>query len=385
MKKPLIILLMCFGFVTGFAQNKAVRKADNYLEKGELAEAKEQIDQAVVHEKTLDEPKTWFTKGKVYKAIATSEDPTVQNLSPDALKEAAAAFRKAMELEGKESAPMYVFSQQEIENLWGQMINEGATAYEATNYADAIKSFDKALLVKPTDTTAALYAGVSAQQLGNQDLASTYFYKLVETGNADKDIFNTLIVYERDQKENFEKAQVLIDQAQEKYPDDVQFKKQEVSLLLKQDKTAEAKAELEQAIAAEPNNPDLYFNLGYLNEELGDAEAAVSAYKKALEVDPKHANSAFNLAVIHYNRAADLIKEANSLGISAADRKKTKELETKAKSLFTEALPFLEKALELHPDNRTIMEITMVAYDRAGMKEKATELQKKVDSMPIEE
>ena len=385
MKKPFIILLMCFGFVTGFAQNKAVRKADNFLEKGELAEAKEQIDQAVVHEKTLDEAKTWFTKGKVYQAIAISEDPAVQGLAPDALKEAAAAFRKAMELEGKENAPMYVFSQQEIENLWGQMINQGATAYEAGNYENAIKNFDKALLVKPTDTTAALYAGVAAQQLGNQDLASTYFYKLVETGNADKDILNTLIVYERDQKENYEKAQALVDKAQEKYPDDVQFKKQEVSLLLKQDKTAEAKAELEQAIAAEPNNPDLYFNLGYLNEELGDAEAAISAYKKALEVDPKHANSAFNLAVIHYNRAADLIKEANSLGISAADRKKTKELEGKAKVLFTDALPYLERALELHPDNRTIMEITMVAYDRAGMTEKAAELQKKVDSMPIGE
>ncbi|WP_017731894.1 tetratricopeptide repeat protein [Nafulsella turpanensis] len=384
MKKPLIILLMCFGFVAGYAQNKAVRKASSHLEKGELAEAKAQIDQAVVHEKTLDEAKTWFTKGQVYSAIATSEDESVKNLAPEALKEAATAFRKAMELEGKESAPMYVFAQQELENLWGQMINQGATSYEAANYEEAVKFFDRALLVKPTDTTAALYAGVAAQQMGNQDLASTYFYKLVETGNADKDIFNTLIAYERDQKENFEKAQALIDQAQAKYPDDVQFKKQEVSLLLKQDKTAEAKTELEQAIAAEPNNPDLYFNLGYLNEELGDAEAAIAAYKKALEVDPKHANSAFNLAVIHYNRAADLIKEANSLGISAADRKKTKELEAKAKTLFTEALPFLEQALALHPDNRTIMEITMVAYDRAGMTDKANALQKKVDSMPVE-
>jgi tetratricopeptide (TPR) repeat protein len=383
MKKSLVILLMCFGFVAGHAQNKAVRKAESNLKDGELAEAKTQIDQAIEHEKTKDKSKTWFTKGQVYGAIATAENEEVKNLAPNALQEASDAFQKAMELEGKESAPMYVFAQQEIENLWGQMINKGATNYEAGNYEDAVNYFDKALMVKPQDTTAALYAGVASQQMGNNDKASTYFYKLVESGNADADVINTLIAYESE-KEDFDKARELLKKAQEKFPDDVNFKKQEVSLLLKQGKTAEAKQELEAAITAEPNNPDLYFNLGYLSEELEDKDAAVEAYGKALEVDPTHANSAFNMAVIHYNRAADLVKEANNLGISAADRKKEKELLGKAKTRFTEAIPHLEKAMELHPDNRQIMEITMVSYDRAGQKEKAQELQKKIDSAPAE-
>lgn len=384
MKKTLVILLMCLGFVAGHAQNKAVNKATRHLKNQELAEAKEQIDQAVEHEKTSDKAKTWFTKGQVYGAIATAEDEQVRNLAENPLQEAAEAYQKAMELEGKESAPMYVFSQQELENLWGTMINQGATNYEAGNYEEAVKYFDRALMVKPQDTTAALYAGVASQQMGDRDKASTYFYKMVDSGNADADIFNTLIAYETEEKENFDKARELIKQAQEKYPEDVNFKKQEVSLLLKQGKTAEAKEELEAAIAAEPNNPDLYFNLGYLSEELEDKEAAVEAYGKALEIDPTHANSAFNMAVIHYNQAADLVKEANNLGISAADRKKEKQLLTDAKTQFEEAIPHLEKALELHPDNTTIMEITMVSYDRAGQREKAQELQKKLDSMTQE-
>lgn len=382
MKKSLIILLMCFGFVAGHAQNKAIRKAESNLKKGELAEAKEYIDQAVAHEKTSDKAKTYFTKGQVYAAIATAEDEQVKNLASNALQEATEAYRKAMELEGKETAPMYVFSQQELENLWGKMINQGATNYEAGDYEEAVKFFDRALEVKPQDTTAALYAGVSAQQMGDQDLSATYFYKLVESGHADKDVYNTLISYERDVKEDLEKAGTLIKKAQEKFPEDPNFKKQEVSLLLKEGKTAEAKEELQEAIAAEPDNADLYFNLGFLNEELGDKNAAVEAYKKALEVDPNHANSAFNLAVIHYNRAADLVKQANNLGISAADRKKEKELLKQANERFQEALPHLVKALELHPENRTIMEITMIAYDRAGEKEKAEELQKEIEKLP---
>lgn len=385
MKKSVILLFMCFSFVAVQAQNKAVNKASRALDKEDYAEAKAQIDAAVEHEKTRDKAKTWYTKGQIYGAIAMSEDESVQNLAPEALKEASEAYQKAMELEGKDTAPMYVFSQQELEGLWGQMINQGATHYEAGDYEDAVKYFDRALMVKPEDTTAALYAGVAAQQMGDRDLSSEYFYRLVEYNNADEDIFNTLISYERDIKENYEKAESLIKQAQEEFPDNSEFKKQEVSLLLKQNKTAEAKQELESAIESEPDNADLYFNLGFLNEELDDKAAAIEAYKKALEVDPAHKSAAFNLAVIHYNRAADLVKEANNLGISAADRKKEQELLTQAKEHFTEALPHLDKARELHPENRTMVEISMVAYDRAGQTEKADELQTKLDSMPEEQ
>lgn len=385
MKKSVILLFMCFGFVAVQAQNKAVNKASRALDKEDYAEAKAQIDQAVEHEKTRDKAKTWFTKGQIYGAIAMAEDESVQGLAEEPLKEASEAYQKAMELEGKDTAPMYVFSQQELEGLWGQMINEGATFYEAGDYEDAVKYFDRALMVKPEDTTAALYAGVAAQQMGDRDLSSEYFYRLVEYDNADEDIYNTLISYERDYKENYEKAESLIKKAQEEFPENSEFKKQEVSLLLKQNKTAEAKQELESAIASEPDNPDLYFNLGFLNEELGDQDAAIDAYKKALEADPTHESAAFNLAVIHYNRAADLIKEANQLGISAEDRKKEQELLTKADERFTEALPYLDKARELHPDNRTMVEISMVAYDRAGEREKAEELQTKLDSMPEEQ
>lgn len=389
MKKSLIILLMCFAFVAGHAQNKAVRKAESYLKKGELAQAKEQIDQAVAHEKTSDDAKTYYTKGQVYAAIATAEDEQVQNLASEPLQEATKAYQKAMDLEGKETSTYYVFSEQGIDQLWGQFLNTAIAVYndstrleDPTRFDESLTYLDKALAVKPQDSVTNMVAGIVAQDKGDRDRAAEYFYTLVENEQASPEVINSLISYERDEKENFEKARELIKTAQEQYPDEVNFKKQEVSLLLKMGKTAEAKEELEAAIEAEPTNADLYFNLGYLNEELEDKEAAIEAYKKAMEVDPNHANAAYNLAVIHYTRAADLISEANNLGISAADRKKEQELLKKSKERFEEALPYLDKALELHPENRTIMEITMIAYDRAGQKERAQELQKQVDSLP---
>ena len=381
MRKSILIILLCFGFVATQAQNKAVTKATSLLEDQKLAEAKEQIDMAVEHEKTSDKAKTWFTKGKVYGAIALSDDPSVQNLAPNALEEAVSAYRKAMEIEKKETAPYYMFSSQGIDELWGNYRNLAAEAYNAGNFEEAIENFDQALVVKPTDTDAALFAGGAYQQLGNLDKASEYFYKLVELDSADQQIYNFLLAYETDEKENYEKASEILEKAQEKYPDDVNLKKQEVNLLLKQDKTEEAKQELEEAIQAEPDNAALYFNLGYLNEELEDQEAAIEAYKKALEVDPTYKNAAFNMAVIYYNRGYDFIKEANSLGISAADRKKEKELHAKADEKFEEAIPYLEQALKLDPQNEQLVQITMLAYDRAGNKEKAQELQKRLENL----
>jgi tetratricopeptide (TPR) repeat protein len=381
MKKSLLIICMMLGMATAFAQNKAVNKAEQLLKQNKLSEAKEQIDMAVNDDKTKDKAKTWYTRGQIYSAIATSEDANVRGLSQNAVTEATQAFQKARELEPNPTSPFNALSEQEMNSLWGVYINKGAQAYEAQNYEEAVAQFDNALKVIPTDTTANLYAGVAAQQLGDRDRSAQYFYNLIDAGYTDKDIFYTLIAYERDQKQNFEKAREVIKKGKQAFPEDVEFRKQEVALLLKEDKTQEAVAELEQAIKAEPKNPDLYFNLGYLNEELGDQNAAIAAYKRAMEVDPEHKNSAFNLAVIHYNRAADLVKEANNLGLGKEDAKKGAEMRKRSVEYFKEAVPYVENALRLHPDNRTLMEITMVTYDRAGERAKADEISKQLDTM----
>lgn len=383
MRKTILILFMCFGFMASHAQNRAVNKADNFFKSGKLAEAKEQIDMAAEHEKTKDKAKTWVTRGQVYGAIALSEDESVRNLATDPLEEAVRSYRKAMELEGKKESTSYIYAETQIEDLWGKMVNQGAKSFEAGEYEAAQKGFEKALLVKPTDTLATFYAGVAAQNAGDIDEAVSYFYKYEEIGNPDEQIYNMLITYELS-KENNEKAMAMIDKAQKKFPENVDFTKHKYQILLKEGKTEEAIQGLQEAIKAEPNNPDLHYNIGALNEELKNKDAAIEAYKKALEVDPNHKNASYNLAVIYYDRAADLIREANALGISAADKKKHKELTTKADAKFKEALPFIEKAQSLTPDDRSLVQILMIAYDRTGQHKKADALEKKLNSMPQE-
>ena len=381
MRKTTLILFLCFGFIASHAQNRAVNKAENYLKSGKIAEAKEQIDMATEHEKTRNKYKTWFVKGQVYTAIDTTKNEAIQNLDANALSEAIAAYKKAMELEPKKDSPNYFLAEQGLDNLWRVYLNEGASTFEAGNYEQALKSFEKALVAKPTDTLATFYAGVAAQNAGDIDEAVSYFYKYAEMGNPDEQIYNMLITYELS-KENDEKAMQMINEAQKKFPENVDFTKHKYQILLRQGKTEEAIQGLQEAVRAEPNNPDLHYNIGALYEELKNKEAAVEAYKKALEIKPDHKNASYNLAVIYYDRAADLIREANALGISAADKKKHKELTTKASEKFKEALPYIEKAQSLTPDDRSLVQILMIAYDRTGQHKKADAMEKKLNSMP---
>ena len=97
MKKLATIVIFCLMVTGVYSQNSAVNKALQYRDKGELMKAKEQIDLATVHEKTIEKPKTWFTKGEVYEAIAF--DSSNQDMQDEALVESVAAYKKAKSLD----------------------------------------------------------------------------------------------------------------------------------------------------------------------------------------------------------------------------------------------------------------------------------------------
>ena len=91
------IVLLAMQTTACVAQNKNVRKAGSALEKGELAEAKTQLDPAINDEQTKDEGKTWLLYGQVYQAIGDDSTNAVQVDQP--YQKAMEGYAKAMELE----------------------------------------------------------------------------------------------------------------------------------------------------------------------------------------------------------------------------------------------------------------------------------------------
>ncbi len=382
MKKPVSLVIFCLMFAGMHAQNSAVSKATKFKDSGELMQAKEQIDLAITNEKTKDKPKTWYTKGEVYEAIAFSDDASYQSMQDEALSESVAAFQKAKSLD--EGGNYDGLSDIKIDNIWGTLINKGAEYYNQEDYENALEYFAKSSILKPEDTTAYYYAGIAAQQGEDYQAALENYYKLIELDYHNEDIYSSIIYLERSQNNDNEQALEVIAMAREQFPDNEAMMKEEINLLIITEQTDEAKAKLEKAIQAEPDNANLYYNLAYISEQTGDNEAAVANYKKALEADPQYFDATFNLAVNHYNQAAEILKEANEMDLRTY-QKEGKAIEEKAKEQFKEALPYLEKAHELDPQDRIVLETLQTVYVQLKMNDKAEAVNGKIEALGPEE
>lgn len=355
--------------VGAFAQNSAVNKADRFRQNGDLVKAKEFIDQAIVHDKTKGKGRTWFVYGQVSDDILNSEDPAVNALDPMALEHALQGYQKAMELE-REGSNFHTLSSLNIENLWGGLLNRGANFYQEGDNQMAMEWFDKAKLVKPEDTTAYLYSGISAQSIEDYAAVLTNFRKLVELGYNDVSVYNSIIYYTKSFEKDTASTLEWVRKAREVYPSDGELRKQEVNLLIQSGRIEDAKNGLLEAISDEPGNANLLFNLGYLYEVLEERDLAVENYKAAIDADPEYFDAVYNLGVYFYNEAADLYKEANDLPLREYDQK-GKALEDQARGSLAESMPYMEKAVELRPEEPIIWNTLSTIYTRLSMADKA--------------
>ncbi|MEJ2004857.1 MAG: tetratricopeptide repeat protein, partial [Cyclobacteriaceae bacterium] len=313
MKRILIMLavVLVAGFSYGQKKPK-INQALRAMQDGELGEAKEIIDAAIEHEKTKDDGKTWYYRGLIYAALDTTSNPQYKNLDDDALETAMAAFNKADELNSGNNDyfindPATSFptpKSQQINMLWSHYLNKGVEAYQNDDIEGAVYNFERTTVIQPEDTTGYIYAASAAQAMQDYDRAAQHYYTLIDDLDyKDPDVYNALLYIETNINKNNEKGLEIAREAKEAFPEDTRFAKTEINLLIKEGKADDARAELEKAIAAEPDNPDLYFSLGVMNEELGKTDAARDAYEKAIAIDPDYFNGTYNLAVLKYNAA----------------------------------------------------------------------------------
>ncbi|MBC7451091.1 MAG: hypothetical protein H7259_06345 [Cytophagales bacterium] len=139
------------------AQNSALTNAILYRNDANLIKAKEEIDKACLNEKTAQMPKTWYYKGLIYKDIFQSTYKEIQALDPEALNTSYAALRKVYVLE---SPPSEYAKKTDalMQEIWIVYINSGVKNYENGVYLKALNQFEHAQEIKPTDSTAYIYA-----------------------------------------------------------------------------------------------------------------------------------------------------------------------------------------------------------------------------------
>ena len=415
MKKFLFISFLS-GLSLGLTA-QSVDKAKGFLKSNELDKAKDAIDQTLANPKNQKSGEAWYTKAKIYDAVASSDQ--FKSLAPDAREQSFEAVKKALELDQKGTMVLLTVDNfKPVYDLYGGYFDVGANQYNAEKYEDALVNFKKASAVgeyiftngwglSKLDTVLTYYTALAAMNAKKDDEALAGFTKLADAKVGGKPEYVTsyryLAKYYLDKKDeaNMEK---YVKTGKELYPKDEYLPLVEFDYLrTKGDKKA-IYAKYEELIAA---NPTYDLVMDYANELFNEThtveakdrpadyeqrcEKIEGLYKKALELKPDGIEAHLNLAKHYFNQALVAEEEAGKLkGPKPEDLKKKEELNAKVLSLCDKAIPHFEAVvtafdgkgklkLSEKSEFKSACNNLVYCYDKKKMKDKSAFYQKKYD------
>jgi len=175
-----------------------------------------------------------------------------------------------------------------------------------------------------------------------------------------------------------EEAKLAVADARKANPNDKSLILTEVDLYLKLKDFDTYTRLANQALANDPNNVDLLYNLGVLSSDGNKLEEAEKYYKRALEIDPNYFNANLNLAELKLRGDEKFVAEMNKLGTSEKDNKRYEVLKAEREKNFKSILPYLEKAVEIKPDNDAAKRTLLSVYNALEMIDKYKALKAKM-------
>lgn len=436
MKKLILAITAFFSMVSTYAQPAKVVSAYNYLryydqnkKVQDLLDAQKNIDEAIAHEKSMNEAKTWYYRGNVYFAIANSKAPEFADQKASANETALKSYMKALVLNFKdpelqkldlEKNPADVMkfftalndkSTKYVDQMWtadiiGQkfpymansFLNQGVDYFtKSKDYQKAMESFEAAVgvaaLTGKVDTMSMYYTAMAAEKAGNKDKAIQLYEGLTQMkyqGDGDGPRIYLALSQLYKEKGDKDKSLKVLQAGRKAYPDDKNLILEELNHYLAAGKLNEALDNLNLAVSKDPNNHTLHFALGTVYDNLANPEKdkmqptdaeykdyiakAEQAYKKAIEIKPDYFDAIYNLGALYFNQGVKINDAAQTI----ADNAKYAAEIKKADEKFNIALPYLEKALEIQPNDKNTLLSLKQLYARTGQTDKYKQVNDKL-------
>lgn len=370
MKKGMMMVMALVAVLGVNAQKFNIESAIIELERGSLAEAKEYIDQAAVHEGTNDMAKMWWVRGEVYLAIAG--DPAQKDIYPNAgivalesfmnciKKDKEAKRRSHTDAEEKmlqAVAPAYNYAIVLFQEGSALMDNEDTKAEGKKRITMAVDAWNVVLRAYEYDTNKQMGTSMNLPKINILQLMADAAIKVGDNERAFK-LFNDVMAsaepvpyaYTRSAYLHMElgdtaKALGVIEQGRVKFPDDKNLITLELMIYQNQGKEDLLTDKITEALVSDPENPTLLANRGNLYDNRG--RAVVEDLKKELAVS-------YQLR-IDTKKEKDPKKKAELQKKMDASVLKTAELFTKIKYLDSLAISDYRKSLEVSDDQYEVV------------------------------
>ncbi len=420
MKKYILIVSAVAFSITAYSQKSKVVSAYNYNKAfsrsgkcSELKDGLEAINAAKDYDKTKGWAKTWKYRGDLYYNVLATNKDECKALAPDALEECTNSYLKALVLnfedpelkkldlkkeDGSDVMKFFTAIQnksrvddemytadiigRKFPGLAAEYANKGIKDFQNKDYKSAQESFGTSMMLNQfsgkIDTMMMYNMGLASEYAGDIDAAKQIYDGLImmkyNVDGAGPGLYQSMHkIYKKEGNE--EKAAEYIKKGREAYPNDNNLIVTELEGYLTSGNNEQALANLNAALENDPNNVVLHFAQGTVYENLKQGDNAITSYKKAIELDANYYDANFNLGAYYFNAGADKINAANDLPLSQA--KKYDALKAEAKVEFEKAVPYVEKAHELKPEDVDTGNMLIKLYTHTGQYDKAKEIKAK--------
>jgi tetratricopeptide (TPR) repeat protein len=392
MKKNLFFLLLfCICSLASYSQKSNLVKADNYRKYGQLDNAKDAIDAATMNEQTKGMDKTWYYRGLIYHSLYNNDKYGF--LCEHCLDTAYASYMKANKINPDNEWAVDIAARH-LPQLRHDFFERGVYEFNHALYSAALSSFEQVQRIVPGDTASLLNSAYSAEKAKNYPKAIDYYTRLTTMHYKDAGVYMSLSNIYKEQKDTARALTILRD-GEKIFPDSINLILNEINLLLSSNRNNEAVDAIDNAIKKDPKNSSLYLALGSSYDNLANPKdvggndlarplnhfelmsKAEQAYLKGLQVNPNSYELNYNLGAIYFNQAAELANTANNIK-SAAEYDKAK---LRYISKFQDAQPYLERALELSPNDRSTLISLRQLYLQTNQTEKYNKVKSTLDNM----
>lgn len=392
-KSSILGLLITTLSLSGFAQKSEVSAAkgnlDSYLTmsrnnskiaEGFKTKAKESIEKAIVHEKTKSDPELWAMRAALYSEMAFNDSTAAAD---GFIKEAQSSIAKAKELDATADTKENIKKAKNA--LYQKQLVKGNKLLEGKKYEAAYTELSKGMEYMPGDTLLNYLAGISAQNSNNYTAAIKSYSDLLTTNfSYNNEIYNNLAQVQMVVKDTAAALKTLTE-ATAKYPKNTQLLTTATEIRLNSKKYNDVITSLETQMQNHPDNKLLPYYLGIAYSSTDQSIKAEEAYKKAIALDPNNADIYINVGSVIMNNGVDIqnsaAKQFGGKKLTPAQLAKYNEIKKKADAEFDRSLPYLLKATELDPKSRIAWSNLKAYYQAKNNQAKILEVHAKLKAL----
>jgi tetratricopeptide (TPR) repeat protein len=421
MKKSFLTLICSFVAICVFGQTYPnLNNAYNSLKNGYLDEALDYIGKVESNPKNAKFYKTYYYKGMIYQEISITDNQKYKSLCDNCLDVAFDSYLKSINLNlvnpehksidlttdagllqfidilqrGDErnyesSEALVDVLRNRLPALTNAFVNSGVNFYRIGDYEKAYSDFNKAITISTLSfiVDGELYYITSRAALKTKRYAEVIslseILQQLDYGQDDgikvEIILNHAIAYRETGEAN--KMIKVLEDGIIKYPTaNYPLVIEMFNHYVNKGENQKAFEYINLAIEKNSKNPQFYVIRATLSEGLNLKDNAIDDYKKAIELDANNFDAIYSLGAIYYNMGVDTLQYAEN-NVPVTNTQEYEKYKSISNKCFADALPFLEKAQAIKPNELPVLTTLKKIYHRLSDIEKYNAISAKINAL----